>query len=151
MVFADGAIRAPVDATILVVSVHQVIFQDVEQTSHLREDQHTTAALHETRQKLVQKRELTRALDEVIPGDVRRTRFGTLEQVRVVAALAKLHDDIQKPRSVRATVHNVDVLLQDALVKRFLHLSHANLENCLLLRREAGFDLRLQSTQQEGA
>ncbi len=39
----------------------------------------------------------TRILDQVLAGGVGRPRLGALEQVRVVAALAQLHHDVEQP------------------------------------------------------
>ena len=52
----------------------------------------------------------TRVLDQVLAGGEWRPGLGALEQVRVVAALAQLHDDVEQPRAVRAAVHRLDVL-----------------------------------------
>jgi len=46
------------------------------------------------------------------------TRFSSVEQVGVIAALAKLHEDVKEPHLVRlaSTVHDVNVLHQDLRV-----------------------------------
>mmetsp|Transcript_4036 Transcript_4036/g.14085 ORF Transcript_4036/g.14085 Transcript_4036/m.14085 type:complete len:240 (+) Transcript_4036:1586-2305(+) len=141
--------RVPVDPAVLMLAVDHVILEDVEQTRHLREDQHARAFFFQPRQELVQEDHLPGVFDDVLAGEVRRSGLRALEQVRVVAALAQLHDHVQKPRAVAAAVHDFDVFLQRLFVVVLLHVAHGNLQDHLLLRREVLLHLRFQTTQKE--
>ena len=67
----------------------------------------------------------------------------------MVAALAQLHDDVEQLAAVRAAAERRDVLLQQLLVPRLLHLAHADLEDGLLLWRQTLLDVALDAPQQE--
>jgi len=128
-----------------------VVLHHVEHARHLREDQHARPALLEPREQLVQQHHLAAVLDEVVAGEERRARLGALEQVRVVAALAQLHDHVEQARAVRAPVDGGHVLLQERLVPLALHLGHADFQDGLFFGRQAALDVRLEAAQQEGA
>mmetsp|Transcript_8046 Transcript_8046/g.19965 ORF Transcript_8046/g.19965 Transcript_8046/m.19965 type:complete len:209 (-) Transcript_8046:1229-1855(-) len=150
-VLAVVARGVAVDAAVLVLAVDKVVLQNIQQPGHLGEDEHAAPLLLEAGQKLIQQHQLARVLDEVLAGKVGRAGLGALEQVRVVAALAQLHDHVEKARAVTARVDHLDVLLQRALVKLLLHVAHADLEDHLLLGRETLLYLRLKAPQEERA
>ena len=81
---------------------------------------------------------LTSIRDQVFACGVGRPWFGPLEEVRVVAALAQLHRDVEQPGAVSSAVHHLDVLLDEALVVVALHLAQANLEEGAEEGREEG-------------
>mmetsp|Transcript_34075 Transcript_34075/g.73803 ORF Transcript_34075/g.73803 Transcript_34075/m.73803 type:complete len:464 (-) Transcript_34075:575-1966(-) len=138
-----------VDPAVLVPPEEHVVLQDIEQTGHLREDQHAGSLLLEPRQKLIEENHLTGVLDEVHVRRERWPRLGSLEQVRVVAALPELHDDVEEPAPLSSSVDGVNVLLHQVLVPLELHLRHTDLEDGLLLGRQALLNLRLHPPQQE--
>src|SRR5699024_8806804 len=75
--------------------------------------------------------------------------------VRVVAALAQLHDDVEESclglaLAARA-VDSVNVLLQDLFVPFDLHVGHAQVQVDLLLGQKTLFDVTLDSAKQEWA
>ena len=107
-----------VEAAVLVARPAAVVLQDVQHARHLAEDQHATTTLLEARQQLVQQHHLAAVLRQVPVGGVGRARLGAVEQVRVVAALAQLHEDVVQAHLVATSgaVHHVDVLHQDLRV-----------------------------------
>mmetsp|Transcript_32858 Transcript_32858/g.77904 ORF Transcript_32858/g.77904 Transcript_32858/m.77904 type:complete len:460 (-) Transcript_32858:740-2119(-) len=138
-----------VDPAVLVAFVQAVILQYVEHASHLREDEHAAVPLLQLRQQFVEEDELAAVLDQVIARDERRPRLRPLEQVRVVAALSELHDDVEEARALRPAVDGLDVLLQEGRVVLLLHRAHADLEDRLLLWREPALHVALDTPKQE--
>lgn len=79
------------------VAEHHVVLKDVEHAAHLREDEDARAfGLHRGKE-LVKNDHLAGVVDDVLVGRVRRPRLSAIKKVRVVAALAELHDDIEQP------------------------------------------------------
>lgn len=79
-----------------VVSEHHVVFEDVENSTHLRENENSGAlGLHRCEQ-LVEDDHLSGVVDNVLVGRVGRSRLGSVEEVGVVAALSELHDDVEQ-------------------------------------------------------
>eukprot|EP00955_Chlamydomonas_euryale_P044250 352838-Chlamydomonas_euryale.AAC.1 len=66
-------------------------------------------------------------------------------------ALAQLHDHVEQLGAVCAALQRLHVLLDEACVPLALHLRHADLQDRLLLRREALLHVALHAAQQEGA
>jgi len=85
-----------VDAAILVATEVEVIFQQVENTAHLGEEEDTRAVGLELCQEEVQHHHLARGLDQVLVRRVRRAGLNAIKEVRVVAALAQLHDNVEQ-------------------------------------------------------
>eukprot|EP00964_Phaeocystis_antarctica_P086870 scaffold55055_cov60-Phaeocystis_antarctica.AAC.1 len=92
---AVGRGDAAVEPPELPCPPREVVLEDVEHARHLREDEHLVVALPlELRQDAVEQLHLARRLhqhlvDRLLP----RVRVdGPLEEVRVVAALAQLHE-----------------------------------------------------------
>ena len=79
--------------------------------------QHRTVFLQPGKQ-LVQHGQLAAVENEMLARRVRRTRFRPVEQVRVVAVLPQLHEQVQQAHAVRlpGRVDDVDVLHQDLRV-----------------------------------
>lgn len=51
-------------------------------------------------------------VNEVVASGERRPRLGALEEVGVIAALAKLHHNVEQPAAVRPAIHRLYVLLE---------------------------------------
>ena len=75
-----------------------VVLENVEHPRHLREDEDAVALRMEAAEELVEEHHLPRVLDEALVGGERRL-LGALEEVRVVGALAQLHQDVEHPRA----------------------------------------------------
>jgi len=94
---------------------------------------------------------LARVLDHALVVDERRL-LGAIEEVRVVGALAQLHEDVEHARLVVPhRVEHVDVLRQDVAVPRALHLGHADQQLDLLLRWQVLLDVSLEPAEEERA
>jgi hypothetical protein len=78
-----------------------------------------------------------------------RSGLSTLEEVGVVAALAQLHHNIEQLAAVCTACECGDILLQELLVPCLLHLRHSDLQNRLLLWRQALLHVILHTSQQE--
>lgn len=74
-----------------------VILKYVQHPRHLREYEHPGVLLPEFGQQLVKYGELAAVIDEMFVRRVRGARLRAVEQVRVVAALAQLHQDVLQP------------------------------------------------------
>ena len=107
-----------VEPTVVMSRPSTVVLENVEHARHLTKNQHATTALLELRQQLVHEHHLAAVLRQVPVGGVGRTGLGAVEQVRVVAALAQLHEDVVQAHLVATSgaVHHVDVLHQDLRV-----------------------------------
>lgn len=106
----------------------------------------------ETLEETVKEDHLSTVCDDVLAIGVRRTGLSTLEEVRVVGALAQLHEDVEELHLgllARLTVDDVDVTREDLLVPLDLHLRQTDEELDLLLGREVLLDLGLDATQQK--
>ena len=121
-----------IDTAVLEVAEDAVVLENVQHATHLREDQDPASLLLHAHEELVQHDHLARVDHEVLVRGVWRSRLGTFEEVRVVAAFAQLHDDVEKPglglSLARGSVDGVNVLFQDLLIPPDLHLRHAHVE-----------------------
>mmetsp|Transcript_8914 Transcript_8914/g.21077 ORF Transcript_8914/g.21077 Transcript_8914/m.21077 type:complete len:452 (+) Transcript_8914:1433-2788(+) len=149
---ANVAGNPAVDAAVPVVAVPTVVLQDVQHARHLAEDQDPAALCLGLVQQLVEHAKLRAVLDQMLPLDEGRPGLLALEEVRVVAALAELHHNVEQPRALAAlAVDRVNVLLQHARVQRLLHLAHGNVHVDLGLLGEALLDVGLEAAEEEGA
>lgn len=87
----------------------------------------------------------------MVARDVGGAGLDALEEVRVVAALAQLHDDVEQLGPVGGALDGVDVRLEQGAVLVSLHVGHADFEDRLLFGGQRFFDVRLEAAQQEGA
>mmetsp|Transcript_59635 Transcript_59635/g.158717 ORF Transcript_59635/g.158717 Transcript_59635/m.158717 type:complete len:424 (-) Transcript_59635:1733-3004(-) len=141
---------ATVDAAVLVAAVPAVVLEDVEHARHLAEDQYARAFLLALVQQPVKHAQLGAVVDKVVALHIGRAGLLPLEQVRVVGALAQLHNDVQKARSFASlAVDGVNVLLENVAVELALHARHGDVHVDLRLGRQALLHVRLQPTQQE--
>mmetsp|Transcript_16565 Transcript_16565/g.57911 ORF Transcript_16565/g.57911 Transcript_16565/m.57911 type:complete len:886 (+) Transcript_16565:420-3077(+) len=149
----DGTVQALVH----VAAEAQVLLERVEHLDELREDEHAVALRLELRQQLVQQHELAGALDEAHRALLLRLErdgvhlLHARDQVRVVAALAQLHDDVHQRRRVlggRARHQHARVLLVDGAVVLLLDRRQLHLDDGLLLGRQARLHVLLQAPQQ---
>ena len=149
---AEVTIGTTVDATVIVLLHVAVVFEEVQNASHLREDEDTGALLLEPHKKLVEEHHLTGVLNDVRAIGVWWTWLGTVKEVRVVGALAELHHDIlEAGLGGTDTVHSIDIALEQLLVVVSLHLRHATVKMSLLLWWEILLDISLHATKHEWA
>lgn len=85
---------AAVEAEVLEAAVDKVVLHDGHQLRHLGEDEHAVASGAELRQDAVEEGELARGADEVLLGEGGAGLV--LEEVRVVADLAQLHQRVHE-------------------------------------------------------
>ena len=91
-----------------------IILENVKLPGHLTENQHTALLLLQLGQQFVQNHHLAAIVDDVLVGGVWWSGLGTIEQVRVVAALTQLHQNVLQAHLLNfaGTVHHVNVLHQ---------------------------------------
>lgn len=87
----------------------------------------------------------------MLPGDVGRARLCALEEIRMVAALAKLHDDVQETGTVCPAGDCLEIFLEKGRIVLSLHVRHADLQDGLLLGWERLLHVTLETSEQEGA
>ena len=120
-------------------------------STHLREDEGLMVALAlELDEDSVEELHLARGLDEhIIDGVISRRRVdGPLEEVRVVAALAQLHEDVVEAHLLARRVG--EILLQQVGVHCALPLGHPSEEDELVLRRQADLYVLLEAGTMRG-
>ena len=121
-----------IDPAVPVVAKDAVILEDVEDATHLREDQDATALMLHANEELIQHDHLAGVENQVLIRGVGGAWLRSIEQVRMVATLPELHDDVQQPGLRLAASHRpvdgIDVPFQDLLVPIHLHLRHAHVE-----------------------
>ena len=85
-------------------------------------------------------------------GGVGRSRFGSVEEVRVVAALAQLHENVLQTHLLQlaGSVDNVDVPHQDFGVHFTLEFAEPDVDFELLLGFQSLLHFGLETSQQEG-
>lgn len=91
-----------------------IILKNVKLPGHLTENQHTALLLLQFGQQFVQDHHLAAIVDDVLVSGVRWARLGAIEQVRVVAALTQLHQNVLQAHLLHfaGTVDYVYVLHQ---------------------------------------
>uniref|UniRef100_A0AAG5DLD8 Uncharacterized protein n=1 Tax=Anopheles atroparvus TaxID=41427 RepID=A0AAG5DLD8_ANOAO len=143
--------RLAIEPAVLVAAPVAKVLQDVQHARHLAEDEYARVLLLQLPEQLVEHHHLAGVLQQVVVGRVRRARLGPVEQVRVVGALAQLHEDVLQAHLLHLArpVHHVDVLHQDLGVPVALHLRQADEDLHLLLRQQPLLDLGLEPPQQE--
>eukprot|EP00968_Pinguiococcus_pyrenoidosus_P005742 scaffold374_cov271-Pinguiococcus_pyrenoidosus.AAC.6 len=143
---------APVDATVSMAEELHHVFQDVQHPRHLAEDEHPGALSAQLGQELAQQRHLAAVRPQVRPIGVRRSGLRTFKEIRVVADLPQLHQDVQHLHFRRASqAVQVDRLLrQDVRVHLALHGRHADEQLRLGLGRQLLLDVLLHPPQHEG-
>mmetsp|Transcript_9389 Transcript_9389/g.19079 ORF Transcript_9389/g.19079 Transcript_9389/m.19079 type:complete len:356 (-) Transcript_9389:1289-2356(-) len=117
-------VRVAVDPAVLVADVVHVVLEDVENPSHLGEDQNPAAVFLELGKELVENLHLSSVLPKVRSIVVGRSRLCAREKVRVVADLAELHEDVLEA-GLCGTSHGVQLdrlLLKDLGVVLDLHV-----------------------------
>mmetsp|Transcript_14388 Transcript_14388/g.42483 ORF Transcript_14388/g.42483 Transcript_14388/m.42483 type:complete len:268 (-) Transcript_14388:898-1701(-) len=145
-----------IDAAVWVPSRHKKVVENVEHPSHLREDENTVALGAELHQEPVQQDEFATVRHKVLPVRIQGSVLHTLEEVRVVTALAKLHDNVQDRRPISAAAlsvlaeKHVTVPGQQVLVHVLLHLGHANVEDRLSLGGQVLLHIGFESPEHEG-
>mmetsp|Transcript_22778 Transcript_22778/g.67502 ORF Transcript_22778/g.67502 Transcript_22778/m.67502 type:complete len:715 (+) Transcript_22778:982-3126(+) len=126
--------RRPVDAAIvkaILVPVGAVVLEDVEHARHLREDEDAGALRLEPHEQLVEQRHLAGVGHEVVAKRRQRLVLDALEEVRVVAALAQLHEQVVERD--RLAIRRGEVLVEDLLVLLLLPLRQGGVEDVLRL------------------
>mmetsp|Transcript_41676 Transcript_41676/g.114833 ORF Transcript_41676/g.114833 Transcript_41676/m.114833 type:complete len:297 (+) Transcript_41676:818-1708(+) len=145
LVVADGAVE-PAEAHAL---PREVVLEDVEHARHLREDQDLVVTLGlELAQDAVEQLHLARGhqqdvVDDLAPVGVDRP----LEEVRVVAALAELHQHVLQPHLLAGALGELP--LEQVLVHLLLPVREPREQNVLVLFGQADLDVRLEPPQQK--
>ena len=144
-----------VNAAVLISLADHVILQNINHASHLTEHQHTVAALLHLAQQLVQQNHLATVHVQVFPHGILGTVLHTREEVWVVAALTKLHHDVQDRRAGAVgvcgggAVDRVDITHQNTSVEVLLHGGHACEEDGLTLRGQGLLHVGLEAAEHE--
>lgn len=144
-----------INAAVLIALTDHVIFQNVNHARHLTENQHTVTALFHLAEQLVQQHHLTTIHVQVLAHGILSTILHSREEVRMVAALAELHDDVQNGRtgavgvSGGGAVDGVDVAHQHTAVEVLLHRRHACEEDGLGLGRQGLLNVGLEAAEHE--
>ena len=112
-------------AAVLVLAQVTVVLDDVEHARHRHEDEHAVAARQQPLEQLVEHDHLAAVLHHVLAVDEGRPGLGPLEEVRVVAHLAQVHDDVLRVRRALAA----------AAVAERLQVAHQHLAVPLRLHR----------------
>ena len=103
----------------------------------MRKNEDSAALRLHALEKLVEDLHLASVVDKVLVRCVRRSGLGSVKQVRMVAALAELHDDVEQARLAfllaRHAIDRVDVALQERFVPLALHRRHPHVDVDLLL------------------
>ncbi|KAI6748785.1 hypothetical protein HG531_007732 [Fusarium graminearum] len=140
-----------INSAVLVLSENAVIFKDVQQSTHLGEDENTAALLLESLKQFVEYSHFTCIVNKMLVGGVRRAWLGTFEQIRMVAALSKLHDNVEQSSLgltlAACAVDSVDVLFQNLLIPLDLHFRHTQIDVDFLLGQQALLHVALHTTQ----
>ena len=83
-----------INSAIEVATVSQKIIKDVHQAGHLTENKHLKVLLYQLRQKQIQNLKLLTGCHKVVSVHKRRSWLNIIEQVRVIAHLLKLHQNV---------------------------------------------------------
>jgi len=137
-----------------VVSENAVVLKDIQHPAHLAEEENARTLSLDPLEEVVQNEHLASVFDEVHVGGEGRPGLNAVKEVRVVAALAKLHDNVKEagfslPLS-NSAIDCVNILHEELLVKIALQLGHGDVELDLFLGLEGLLHLRLEPSQQEG-
>ena len=162
-VAVDGSLplvasHRPVQALVAEASQLDVLLDQVEEHRELREEEHTVPLLAQVRQELVEQQHLARGGDQVVEprgviGALEPLRLDhTLDEERVVAAVAQLHRHVVERRAgargFRATQEHGAVPLEDRAVAALLEVGDLDADEGLFHRREPEVDIRLGTAQQ---
>lgn len=118
-------VSVAVDSAILVAAHYHKIFENIQDSRHLSENQNTVSSFLQPLEQLVHHRELATVLHKMFAKRIERAVFNTFKEIRVSAAFTKLHHDVEDRRSVlarRFTSDTVQISQKKLLVKLFLHL-----------------------------
>ena len=140
-----------VEAAILVAAPPAIILENVEHSAHLREDENARALRLQLYEQFVEQMQLAAVLDEMLIGRKRRSRLGAVEEIRMIAAFAQMHENIHHARllDLAGAVDNVEILHKNLRVPFALQLREADVDFDLLLRQKRLLDVRFDATQQE--
>lgn len=86
----------------------------------------------------------------MVPVDEWRSRLHIVEEVRVIANLFELHQNIEQLYFILGlslTIYNVDVTAQNTLVELLLHLAHSNVKVDLFFRLQRALNVRFKTPQ----
>ncbi|KAI6752645.1 hypothetical protein HG530_013397 [Fusarium avenaceum] len=115
-----------INSAVLVLSENTVIFKNIQQSTHLGEDENATALFPKSLKEFVENGHLARVVNKVLVGCA-----------GLGLALAA------------CTVDSIDILLQNLLVPFDLHLRHAQVDVHFLLRQQTFLYVALHTAQQE--
>mmetsp|Transcript_8835 Transcript_8835/g.30371 ORF Transcript_8835/g.30371 Transcript_8835/m.30371 type:complete len:382 (+) Transcript_8835:666-1811(+) len=152
--------HTPVDPASLLAHVLQVDLEQVQHLGHLREDEDLVAVLVELGEEPVQELHLPTLLDELVPGGERGAPVVLpCDQVRVVAVLPHLHQDVPQLGDVHLPAPvKLGLLLQGVLQSPVQELPvdlglvrrHGGVQDDLLLHRQGLLDVGLEPAKKEG-
>mmetsp|Transcript_51023 Transcript_51023/g.127957 ORF Transcript_51023/g.127957 Transcript_51023/m.127957 type:complete len:200 (-) Transcript_51023:1119-1718(-) len=118
----------PVDAAVDDITNSAIVLQDIEHSCHLAEEEHLRPLFEESPEQSIKEDHLASCLDDVLAKWVLCLVFQSIEEVRVITCLSKLHTEVQEPHSAAAlsVLKRVNVLGQYVFVDPFLHLAQRN-------------------------
>mmetsp|Transcript_14522 Transcript_14522/g.42533 ORF Transcript_14522/g.42533 Transcript_14522/m.42533 type:complete len:379 (+) Transcript_14522:1826-2962(+) len=151
LIIAAVAVSTAVDPAVAVLHEAEVILQHVQHARHLGEDEYARSAGFELGKELVKELKLGGILPQVRTVGVGRAGLGAVKEVRMIAHLAQLHEDVEEsdlggsPQGVQF----VRVLGQDLLVPLLLHGGQSDEQLGLLLGGEGVGDVLLDATEHE--
>ena len=90
----------PIQPTVLVIPQEAVVFQNVQHSRHLAEYKYTRTLGLQLGQQLVKQHHFATVIYEVLVCRVGGSRLRPVKQVRVIAALPQLHQDVQQTHLV---------------------------------------------------
>ena len=144
--------RLPVDSTIPIASNPQHVVKNVHELRHLAEDEYLAVFADQLRDQVVEDFELHRGVDNVVSINERWAGLHILEQVRMIAYLLELHQNIQQLNSIFVIpiIDCRDVSGEDPLVELLLQLGQSNGKMDLLLLWQCMLFLNLEAPEHEG-
>ena len=116
------------------------------------EDKDTGALRLQTSQQLVKQKHFATVLNKMLVRGVRRTWLNAIKQIRMVAALPQLHENVEQAHALRLRrrrVEQVNILHQDFGVQLPLHATQAHVQLGLLLGQQPLLHLGLEAPEQE--
>jgi hypothetical protein len=111
--------------TYIVLPPKTIVLKDVQLPSHLTEDKYPAALFLQFGQQFVQDNHFAAVVHKVLISCVRWTRLSTVKEIRVVAALAQLHEDVLQAHFLHfaGTVDDINVLHENFSVPEIIKLS----------------------------
>ena len=126
--------------------------EDVEHARHSHKDEYAVSALLEALEQFIKDGELARVVHNVLALDEGRPRLGPVKEVRVVAHLAQVHDDVLHRRHTGSGLavagKGAQVPHEHLAVPLGLHRREGEEDLGLGLGRQTLFDVRFEPSQE---